>query len=148
MFTQKQIEEIVDLLITLDENTKIYIGTDSVRYKKDGRSYAKFASVCVIHMNGRHGCKVFRHRSEEPDYDLKKNRPSMRMMNEVIKTCELYNQLAPFIDCYDVELHLDINLNPIYGSNCAAKQAAGYALGVTGVSENAVKFKPDKDPDP
>lgn len=34
MFTQSQIENIVDLLYTLDSNTKIYLGCDSVRYRK------------------------------------------------------------------------------------------------------------------
>ena len=37
MFTQDQIEELVDLLYGLNNKTKIYIGTDSVRYRKDGR---------------------------------------------------------------------------------------------------------------
>ncbi len=133
MFTQKQIEDLVDLLITVDSNTKIYLGCDSVRFRKDGVWYAKFAAVCVVHINGNKGCKVFVHRSVERDYDLKKNRPSMRLMNEVQKVCELYTQLAPFIDEFDIEIHLDINPNVLFGSNCVATQAAGYVLGVTGI---------------
>lgn len=140
MFTQSQIEELVDLLYTLDTDTKIYIGTDSVRFRKDERWYAKYATVCVVHMNGKNGCRVFKHRSIEPDYDVKKNRPAMRLMNEVMKSCELYTQLAPFIDEFDCEIHLDVNVNPIHGSNCVASQAAGYVLGVTGVEP---KLKPD-----
>ena len=140
MFTQNQIEELVDLLYSLTADTKIYIGTDSVRFKKDGRWYAKYASVCVVHMNGNRGCRVFTHRSVEPDYDIKKNRPSTRLMNEVMKSCELYIQLAPFIDEFDVEIHCDVNTDPKHGSNCVATQAAGYVLGVTGV---AAKMKPE-----
>lgn len=140
MFTQNQIEELVELLFTLESSTKIYIGTDSVRFRKNGRWFAKYASVCVVHMNGNKGCKVFKARSIEPDYDLKKNRPSMRLMNEVMKSCELYNQLAPFIDEFDIEIHLDVNPDPKHGSNCVAQQAAGYVLGVTGVEP---KLKPD-----
>ena len=143
MFTQKQVEELVDLLYTLNKDTKIYIGTDSVRFKKDGRWYAKYASVCVVHLNGKNGCRVFKHRSVEPDYDLKKNRPSMRLMNEVMKSCELYNQLAPFIDCFDCSIHMDINTDPKHGSNCVATQAAGYVLGVTGLAEEQIKLKPE-----
>jgi predicted RNase H-related nuclease YkuK (DUF458 family) len=143
MFTQRQIEDLIELLCQLDSNTKIYIGSDSVRFKKDGRWFARYCSVAVVHKNGRNGCTVFSHRSIEPDYDLKKNRPSMRLMNETIKSCELYNQLAPFLDEYEVEIHLDINTDPKYGSNCVASQAAGYALGVTGLSEDQVKLKPD-----
>jgi len=140
MFTQKQIEELVDLLCQLDDNTKIYLGCDSVRFKKNDKKYAKFATVAVVHMNGSNGCRVFRHKSVEADYDLKSNRPTMRLMNEAQKVCELYTQLAPLIDCFDVEIHLDINMNPLHGSHCAASQAAGYVLGVTGIEP---KLKPD-----
>lgn len=143
MFTEEQIEELVNTLYTVDSNTKIYIGTDSVRFIKSDNWYAKYASICVVHRNGKNGCKIFKHRSVEKDYDLKKNRPSLRLMNEVIKSCELYTQLAPFIDEFDVEIHVDVNTDPRHGSNCVATQAAGYVLGVTGLSENKIKLKPD-----
>ena len=140
MFTQKQIEDLVDLLVTLDSNTKVYLGCDSVRYIKRGSSYARYATVAIVHKNGNNGCRIFSHRSTEPDYDLKKNRPKMRMMNEVMKVCALYNQIAPFIDEFDVEIHLDVNTDPKYGSNCAATEAAGYVLGMTGIH---AKLKPE-----
>ena len=140
MFTQKQIEDLVDLLITLDSNTKIYLGCDSVRYVKDNRWSARYATVAIVHKNGNNGCRIFSHSSIEPDYDLKKNRPKMRMMNEVMKVCSLYNQIAPFIDEFDVEIHLDVNTDPMHGSNCAASEAAGYVLGMTGIH---AKLKPE-----
>ena len=140
MFTQKQIEDLVDLLVTLDSNTKVYLGCDSVRYLKRGSSCARYATVAIVHKNGNNGCRIFSHRSTEPDYDLKKNRPKMRMMNEVMKVCTLYNQIAPFIDEFDVEIHLDVNTDPKYGSNCAATEAAGYVLGMTGIH---AKLKPN-----
>lgn len=143
MFTQAQIEELVELLYSLNKDTKIYIGTDSVRFRKDGRWYAKYATVCVVHMNGNRGCRVFKYRSVEADYDLKKNRPSTRLMNEVMKSCELYIQLAPFIDEFDCSIHMDINTDPKHGSNCVATQAAGYVLGVTGLAEEQIKLKPE-----
>lgn len=143
MFTQRQIEDIVELLITLDSNTRIYIGTDSVRYKdKGGRWVAKYATVCVVHMNGMNGGRIFTVRTTENDYDLKLGRPSMRLMNEVIKSCEAYNQLAPYVDEFNVEIHADISTDIKNGSNCVAQQAAGYILGVTGISEDHVKLKP------
>jgi predicted RNase H-related nuclease YkuK (DUF458 family) len=37
---------------------------------------------------------------------------------------------------------LDINTDPKFGSNCAAQEAAGYVLGVTGLPEGQVKLKP------
>jgi predicted RNase H-related nuclease YkuK (DUF458 family) len=140
MFTQAQIEEMVDLLCTLDDNTKIYIGCDSVRFKRNSKGYAKFATVAVVHMNGKNGCRVFRHKSIEPDYDMKSNRPTLRLMNEAQKVCELYVQIAPLVDNYDIEIHLDISTDPKNGSNCAATQAAGFVLGMTGIIP---KLKPD-----
>lgn len=140
MFNQNQIEELVDLLVGLGPNTKVYLGCDSVRYVKKDRQMARFATVAIVHMNGKNGCRIFSNISHEPDYDMKPNRPKMRMMNEVIKVCELYNQLAPFIDEFDVEIHLDISTDPKQGSNCAANEAAGYVLGMTGVEP---KLKPE-----
>jgi predicted RNase H-related nuclease YkuK (DUF458 family) len=140
VFTQKQIEDMVDLLLTLSKDTKIYLGCDSVRYFKNGNAYGRFATVAIVHKDGNKGCKIFSNVSYEPDYDLKKDRPKMRMLNEVRKVCELYTQLAPFIDEYDIEIHLDINMDPKHGSNCAASEAAGYVLGVTGIEP---KLKPE-----
>ena len=143
MFTQDQIEDMVNLLVDCDDNTKIYFGCDSVRYKRNGEQWAKYATVAIVHMNGANGCKIYRHISHERNYDVKKNRPSMRLMTEVQKVCELYNELIPFIDEYEIELHLDINTDPLYGSNCVATQAAGYVLGMTGLDETQVKLKPE-----
>jgi predicted RNase H-related nuclease YkuK (DUF458 family) len=140
MFDRRQVEDIVELLSTLDTRTKVYLGCDSVRYFKKGRAYGRFATVCIIHKNGNNGCKIFSNISYEPDYDIKKDRPKMRMLNEVRKVCELYNQLIPFIDEFDIEIHLDINTDPKHGSNCAANEAAGYVLGMTGIQP---KLKPD-----
>lgn len=140
MFTPAQIEEMVDLLSTLDNNTKVYLGCDSVRFKKNDRNYARYATVAIVHMNGNKGCRVFSNISQELDFDVKKNRPKMRMMNEVMKVCELYMELIPYIDEFDVEIHLDINRDPKHGSNCAASEAAGYVLGMTGIEP---KLKPE-----
>jgi predicted RNase H-related nuclease YkuK (DUF458 family) len=140
MFTQQQIEEIVELMLTVNSDTKVYLGCDSVRFTKANRWYARYATVAIVHVNGNSGCRIFSSISVEPDYDLKKNRPKMRMMNEVSKVCALYSQLAPFIDEFDIEIHLDISQDPKHGSNCAATEAAGYVLGMTGIEP---KLKPD-----
>lgn len=143
MFTDQQLNEIVELLTQYDNNTKIYLGCDSVvNNTEDKKKMGKYATVAIIHLNGKNGCKIFSSISYEPDYDLKKDRPKMRMMNEVMKVCELYNQLAPLVDEYDISIHLDINEDEKHGSSCAIKEAAGYVLGVTGLSENKIKFKP------
>ena len=140
MFTDEQINDLVELLTTLDENTKIYIGCDSIRYFRNGIQMAKYATVAVVHKNGKNGCRLFSTIDSEAVYDVKPNRPKMRMMGEVIRTCQLYNQLAPWIDCYDVEIHLDIATDPKQGSNCAMQEATGYVLGMCGIEP---KLKPE-----
>lgn len=139
MLRDEQVEQIVELLATLDQNTKVYLGCDSVRLRKKGQWHARYATVAIVHMNGKNGCRIFSNIDIERDYDVKKNRPKMRMMNEVAKVCALYNQLIPFIDEFDIEIHLDINTDPKHGSNCAATEAAGYVLGMTGIEP---KLKP------
>lgn len=140
MFTETQITDMIDLLIACDENTKVYLGCDSVRYVKNDQTWARYATVAIVHRNGKHGCKIFSNVSHERDYDLKSNRPKMRMLTEVRKVCELYIQVAPFIDEFEIEIHLDISQDPKNGSNCAASEAAGYVLGMTGVEP---KLKPN-----
>lgn len=140
MFTDKQVEDLVNLLVTVGPSTKIYLGCDSVRYIKSNIKMSRFATVCIVHINGNNGCRIFSNISHELDYDAKPGRPKMRMMNEVMKVCELYTQLLPFIDGFEVEIHLDIATNPMHGSNCAANEAAGYVLGMTGVEP---KLKPE-----
>ena len=143
MFTNKQLNDLVDLLCKVDSNTKIYIGSDSVRFKKNGEKFFRVATVLVVHLNGRNGCKVFRHRSTHRDYDVKMSRPSQRLMTEVMQTCELYDQVAPLIEGYDIEIHADVNPNEKHGSSCVAQQAAGFILGMTGLPEEQIKLKPN-----
>lgn len=141
MFTETQVTEMVDLLIQCNAETKIYLGCDSVRYiDRKGAPMARFATVAIVHMNGKNGCRIFSNISHERNYDVKASRPKIRMMKEVQKVCELYVQLAPFIDEFDIEIHLDINTDPKHGSNCAANEAAGFVLGMTGIEP---KLKPE-----
>jgi len=137
MFTLKQEEELINLLVSLDSNTKIYLGCDSMRYKN---KMGRYATVCIVHKNGNNGCKIFSNISYERDYDLKPDRPKLRMMNEVRKVCELWQQIGPLVDEFDVEIHLDIATDPKHGSNIAAQEAAGYVLGLTGIEP---KLKPN-----
>ena len=53
-------------------------------------------------------------------------------MNEVYKVAELYLELAIEIS-NDIEVHLDINPNEIYGSSCVINEAVGYIRGMCNV---------------
>lgn len=134
-----KVKEVVDFINSCSDTTKVYIGCDSYRKPKDGKWYAHYTTVVVVHIDGNKGCRIFHEKSTELDYDQKKNRPQMRMMNEVYKSSELYLTLAPFIE-KDIEIHIDVNPDERHGSNCAYSQALGYIRGVCGVDP---KFKPD-----
>ena len=140
MFDDIKLNSLVKLLTEVGPDTRIYLGCDSVRLFRNNKSMAKFATVCIVHKNGNNGCRIFSNTSYENDYDLRPNRPKMRMINEAKKVSELYLQLAPLIDEFPIEIHLDVNTDPTHGSNCAASEAAGYVLGMTGI---VPKLKPD-----
>jgi len=137
MFTDAQLEEIVDLLLQ-STNHKLYFGCDSIAYKKgrnaDGTPiwYGKFATVFVVHLEGRHGCRIFRHIDHERVHDSKKSRPFDRMMKEAYRVSALYNELKELVDGFDMEIHVDVNPNAEHGSSVAYSAATGYILGTTG----------------
>lgn len=149
MFTAAQEEEIFNLLLSVSSSTRVYLGCDSVAYKKGRRPdgtpiwYGKFATVLIVHIDGKRGCRIFRHVDHEIVFDNKKNRPQDRLMKEVYRTAALYRQVRGLIDGFETEIHLDINPNKEHGSSCVISQATGYILGTTGIDPKSVKVKPD-----
>ena len=127
-------DEIRDFISAQGEDTKIYIGCDSERIMINGTWYADYILAIVVHINGKNGCKLFGEVQREKDYAYeKKNRPRMRLMNEVYKISELYLKLADVLDERDVEVHLDINPNEMHGSSCVINEAVGYIRGTCNV---------------
>ena len=122
------------------DRCKVYIGTDSKRFRRDNVWFARFATAVVIHKESKHGCKVFVIESTERDFDAKQGRPINRMMMEVYKTQEVYDNLKEFLTNREVEIHLDINPDEHHGSNCALSQAVGYIKGVCGIDAKVKPF--------
>jgi predicted RNase H-related nuclease YkuK (DUF458 family) len=127
------IEEVQKYIESLSPQTKIYIGGDSERFKINGIWYADYATVIVVHIDGKHGCKVFGEIVRERDFDQKKAKPRMRLMTEVIKIAELYLKLKDVLEDRDVEVHIDINPDEHYGSSCVISEAVGYIRGMCNV---------------
>ena len=127
------LDEVRQFIESQSPNTKIYIGGDSERFVIGKDWYADYTLAVVIHINGNNGCKVFGEVHRERDYDQKKNRPRMRLMNEVMKVADLYLKLADVLEDRDVQIHLDINPNEMYGSNCVINEAVGYIRGMCNV---------------
>lgn len=127
------IDEVKAFIDQQGPNTKIYIGGDSERFHIGKDWYADYTLAIVIHVNGNNGCKVFGEVHRERVYDQKKDRPRMRLMTEVYKIAELYLKLADILEDREVEVHLDINPNEMYGSNCVINEAVGYIRGMCNV---------------
>jgi hypothetical protein len=127
------IEQVRAFIEAQTPDTKIYIGGDSERFKIDGQWYADYIMVIVVHVNGNNGCKIFGEIQRERDWDQKKSRPRMRLMNEVYKIAELYLKLQDVLEDRKVEVHLDINPDELYGSSCVINEAVGYIKGMCNV---------------
>ncbi len=127
------LNEVKNFIREQSPSTKIYIGADSTRFKVDGKWYAEYTLAVVVHVDGCHGCKIFGSIDNELDFDQKKNKPSMRLMNEVYRVSELFQSLADVLEDRYVEVHLDINPDERYGSSCVVQQAIGYIKGTCNV---------------
>jgi predicted RNase H-related nuclease YkuK (DUF458 family) len=126
--------EVKQFITAQSPSTKIYIGADSERFKVGNKWYADYTLAVVIHIDGCHGCKIFGEVHRELDYDQKKSKPSIRLMNEVYKVSELFQSLIDVLEDRYVEVHLDINPNEMYGSSCVVQQAIGYIKGTCNVT--------------
>lgn len=128
-FNIPQIKEFID---RQGPDTKIYIGVDSERIKRDKIWYADYTAAIVIHIDGKHGCKLFGEVTRERDYD-RVDKPNTRLMMEVFKVSELYLKLAEVLEDRAVEVHLDINPDESYTSSNVVAQAIGYIRGTCNV---------------
>lgn len=127
------LDEVREFILSQSPETKVYLGADSERMNIDGVWYADYILAVVVHIDGCHGCKIFGEVSRERDYDQRKDRPAMRLMNEVYKVSALFQELAETLEDRHVEVHLDINPNEMYGSSCVINQAVGYIRGTCNV---------------
>ena len=123
------INEVKRYITTSSPETKIYLGADSERNRLDRIWYADYTVAIVVHIDGKHGCKIFGYHQRERDYDQRKDKPNIRLMTEVYKVSEIYLELKDVIEDRLVEVHLDINPSAKHASNQVVQQAIGYIRG-------------------
>lgn len=140
MFTQDELEIVKEYLAQTPATSKIYLGCDSIKYKKGKTWFARYTTVIVIHIESSKGCKVFGYSERERDYDPNKEKPRMRLMNEAYKVCEMYTLMAEELEDFEVEIHLDINTDKKHNSSIVINEACGYVIGMTGLT---AKPKPE-----
>ena len=127
------IESVKEFIKTQSPDTCVYLGCDSERFRINDVWYADYVLAIVVHLDGKHGCKLFGEVIRERDYDQKQDRPRFRLMNEVYKLSELYLKLCDVLEDRHVEVHLDINPDEEFGSSCVINEAIGYIKGTCNV---------------
>lgn len=127
------LQEVKDYIRQCSPETKIYLGADSERINVRGVWYADYTLAVVVHIDGRHGCKIFGDVQRERDWDQRASKPAMRLMNEVYKVSDLFHELADVLEDRYVEVHLDINPNERYASSQVVNQAIGYIKGTCNI---------------
>jgi predicted RNase H-related nuclease YkuK (DUF458 family) len=131
------IQEIKDYILA-HPDAKVIIGGDSQKVSSKKRKKlkikektARFVTCVIVYQKDEN--KIFFEVSREKDFDHDPSKPQMRMMQEVQKITSIATELLDVLIDRDFEIHLDINPDKKFGSNCALGQATGYVWGLLGV---------------
>lgn len=105
----------------LGNKLKVCIGTDS-QVKGAVIDYA----TVIVFLREKKGAFMFIHQERSN----RKMSIKERMLTEVQKSIEIAYALCDLLDLYnvDLEVHADINTNPMFKSNQALHEAMGYIL--------------------
>ena len=131
---EMNIEEVKQYIQEQSPETKVYIGADSERFLINNQWHADYTLAVVVHKDGNRGCKIFGEIHRERDFDQQRDKPRMRLMNEVYAVSELFQNLADVLEDRYVEVHLDLNPDLRYGSSCVVQQAIGYIKGTCNIT--------------
>ena len=129
------IEEAKQAILDSSKESSVYIGCDSIRFKKNKMWYAKYSTVIIVHMDSKHGCRLFHESIDMPDYGNLKQ----RLLNEVQMAVMAATEIVDVLGDRHMEIHLDINPNPKHKSSVAVKEALGWVKGSLGLD---AKIKP------
>lgn len=131
--------EAIEAIKASTPESAVYIGTDSVRFRKNGKWYARYATVVVLHKDMSKGCKVWHHKVVLPDSNDAGKEENMgarmaRLLKEVEFTIDHALVVLPECGNRYVEIHLDVNPDPKTGSHIACNSAVGWVTGTLGIS--------------
>ncbi len=88
------IAEIKEAIQKSSVTSKVYVGCDS-KLSMRGKM-AKFATVVILHIDGKHGGKLFSIISQEPIFGSAKT-PKMRLLMEAQKAINIAAEIAEVI---------------------------------------------------
>lgn len=119
------LDRAIEAIKNSSKESSVYIGGDSVRFRKHGKWYARYSVVVILHIDSKHGCKLFHKTETHMDFGNMKQ----RLLTETWMTVEVALELLEAIGDRHLEIHLDLNANPKHKSNVAVKEALGYVHG-------------------
>lgn len=122
-------DEAIKAISKSSSDSSVYVGCDSVCFKKAGKWYARYATVVIVHHATRHGASIYHNVEVWPDYARS---IKQRMMNEVMFASNAAAEIVEHLEGRHMEIHLDINPNPKHKSNVAMREAIGYIMGNNG----------------
>ncbi|MBE7177890.1 MAG: hypothetical protein INR69_15905 [Mucilaginibacter polytrichastri] len=116
-----EVETTIARETALGNKLKVCIGTDS----QVKGAITDFATVIVFLREQKGGFMFIHQERSSLKMSIKE-----RMLNEVQKSIETAYALCDLLDLYevDLEVHADINTNPMFKSNTALHEAMGYIL--------------------
>lgn len=116
-----EVEDTIERETLAGNKLKVCIGTDSQVKGK----VTDFATVIVFLREKKGGFMYIHQERTSQKMSIKE-----RMLSEVQKSIECAYSLCDLLDLYDVDLevHADINTNPMFKSNAALHEAMGYIL--------------------
>ena len=117
----QEVETAIEREYYAGNKLKVCIGTDS---QVKGNSI-DFATVIVFLRQQKGGFMFI-----QQERSIQKMSIKERMLAEVQRSIECAYSLCDLLDLYDVDLevHADINTNPMFKSNLALHEAMGYIL--------------------
>lgn len=122
------INEAIEAIMKSSKESSIYIGCDSQRFKSKKGFKATYSVVIILHLDSKHGCKLFHFTETLPDYGSLKQ----RLLTEAGYAVRAGSEIVDFLDGRPLSVHLDLNPSPKYASHTAVKEACGYVMGVMG----------------
>jgi predicted RNase H-related nuclease YkuK (DUF458 family) len=122
-------DKVRQAILDSSPQSSVYVGCDSIRFKKRDKWYAKYSTVVVLHVDSNRGCKLFHETVNLPDYGNIKQ----RLMTEVTFAIAAVEEILSVVGTRKLSIHLDLNPNPEHKSNVAVKEALGYVRGQLGI---------------
>ena len=119
------IEEAKKAIIASSPQSSVYIGCDSIRFRKNKMWYAKYSTVVIVHTDSKRGCRLFHESVDMPDYGNLKQ----RLLTEVQYAVATATEIIEVLGDRHMEIHLDINPDPKHKSSVAVKEALGWVKG-------------------